>query len=90
MNILSNILAVMGMALNGFFICYVIWDIFKSIRSRIMGLCPLTGTKAKSESMYPLAGTELVNEASTVNKTQPVNVTQALTKQTSTKREGGK
>ncbi len=46
---------------------------------------PLTGTKGKSEPMSPLTGTELVNEASTVNTTQPVNVTQ-----TSTKREGGK
>ncbi|MGS0673913.1 hypothetical protein [Shewanella sp. 125m-1] len=46
---------------------------------------PLTGTATKLEPMYPLMGTELVNEAGTVNKTQPVNVTQ-----TSTKKEGGK
>lgn len=50
----------------------------------------LISTKAPLEPMYPLTGTELVNEASTVNKTQPVNVTQASTKQTSTKNEGGK
>ena len=46
---------------------------------------PLTSTVTKSESMYPLTGTELVNEADSVNKTQLVNVTQ-----TSTKRKGGK
>lgn len=61
MNTLSNILDVMVIGLYGFIICYLIWDIFKSCRARIMGLCPLTGTKAKSKSVYPLTSTELVN-----------------------------
>ncbi|GIU20079.1 hypothetical protein [Shewanella sp. MBTL60-007] len=64
-----------------------IWGSLEATNSMLQAAVkkPLTGTKGKSEPMSPLTGTELVNEASTVNTTQPVNVTQ-----TSTKREGGK